>query len=240
MKNFDENKIDDYLRGDLSSTEKLAIEKEMQSNPELAADIKRQQAIIEHLKVLEYRRMSALVKDVHQQEHSRSHLKAKPYRFLAVAAAILLMLTAGWWMWDNNTSQDLYAQYYESYDLRFGNRSTSDVLSEAGGYYIDGNFEKAIPLFEEALRAIPDERKASFALGIAQMELEQWEQALPYFQQLIDSKDILYAQNAKWYMALSLYQLGRMEEAQTLLSELSQDKQARFSKKASDFLQKIK
>lgn len=246
MSNFNDSKIDEYLLGILPPEEIAIFEKQIQANKALANEVSQRRIIIDHLEALEDRRMVDQVKQIHRQERSGGGriVPFKRFRLLAVAALILVSLGAGWWLWNSSQtpqSQDLYATYYAPYDLRFGDRSDQkDLLNEAGGYYIDGNYEKAAQLFQNVLNENPEEAKAMLALGIAQMEMEQWNDAIPTFQQLIQTNDFLYADKAKWYLALTYYQLSRLDESKKLLKELSNKKSADFSAKAGVLLEKIK
>ena len=59
------------------------------------------------------------------------------------------------------------------------------------------------------------------------------------FQPLIEEQDILYAENAQWYVALALIKLDKLEEAKTYLNELKGNNNARFQQKAATLLKAL-
>ena len=243
MKDLNQFPIDEYLLGMLSEEEVRNFDNQVQTNESLALEITQRRAIIEHLEVLEDRRMMEQIAQVHAQQ-KKSSAKVVPmrsrFRVFAVAAVVALLLTAGWWLMNNTTgSQDLYAQYYSSYTLRFGDRSSNeDLINIAGGHYIDKNYEAAGPIFEQILAEDPSQSKARFALGISRMECKKWKEAQAPFQQLIDQNDPLYGDAAAWYLALTYYKLDKTMQAKALLEDIVA-KNGEYKTKAKDFLEKF-
>jgi len=245
MKDFNDLKIDEYVLGILTAEEKAAMEKVIATDNEIAEEIRTRLALMEHLEAIEDQKMMAQVREIHQGEKAkRSKTVAFPRsRIIAIAAGLILLLGAGWWAWSTQQEikpTDFYAANFEAYDLRFGSRDNEkDILQQAGGFYLDKNYKKAIPLFEQVLTEKPEEAKARFALAIAQMAEKDFKNAQLNLQFLIDNNDFLYANTAKWYLALSYLNENKIEAANQLLLEICADKQAGFSVKACNLNEKL-
>ena len=244
MEYSDSDNLDAYLRKELSSEEQQKLEKEIAENEELAQELKRQEMVLEHIELIEDRRMAEQVKAIHLQEMKRRRQggRIRSIRQWAAAAAVVLLLSiAGWWLWPtSNSPEQLFAQHYEAYDLTFGNRSEGDPLVLAGSSYLANDYEAAAVAFESILQDDPTQSKARFALGICHMELKQWGNAVQSFEQLVKGQDALYADNARWYWALALLKLDRAEEAASQLEILSTTNGARFQEQAIQLLKAIK
>ena len=242
MENSSEDKISAYLRGELSDLEQQSLVDKIANDPELAKELNRQKMISEHIELLEDRKITEQVRAVHKREmeRRRKSLRFKKLKKWAIAAIVLLLISLAWWLWQRPTTPEkLFAENYAAYDLYFGDRGEGDLMIEAGGLYLSANYESAIPLFEKLLEQDKTLTKARFALGICQMELGNWEKAISNFQPLIEEKDILYAENAQWYVALALIKLDKLEEAKTYLNQLKGNNNARFQQKATTLLKAL-
>jgi serine/threonine protein kinase/Flp pilus assembly protein TadD len=98
----------------------------------------------------------------------------------------------------------------------------SSRLSERDRYYIEGDFysfgrperewPKAIEAFSKLLSLYPDDSSANYALGVVYDSLEEWDQALKYFDICIKNKFpflALYSQMANIYRNKGLMERAR-------------------------------
>lgn len=85
-------------------------------------------------------------------------------------------------------------------------------------FYQAGDFGKSIPHFENYLSVHPDDPKAQLLLANALLGDWQAERALGLLER-IDASSV-GAGALKWYTALALVQLDRLDEARQLLQEL--------------------
>ena len=244
MKYSNRDKIDAYLKGELNEEEKQQFEKEIDKDEMLAQELHFHDMTQHHIELLEDRRITEQVKAIHQEELKKRKRKAvvKQIRYWVVAASILLVLALSWRLWNSPTTNPdaLYAEYYTAYELPFGNRNEQNSLTEAGAFYLAGDYENAAPIMEGLLVSDPNLSKLQFALGICKMELEQWDQAIPLFEQLIKNKDVLYADNARWYLALCALKLNNPTTAIEQLEILKNAEGAVFQDNAVELLKSIK
>ena len=244
MKYSNNDKIDAYLKGELNEEEKQQFEKEIDQDKTLAQELHFHEMTQRHIELLEDRKITAQVQAIHQAELKRRRRKAlvKQIRYWAVAASILLLLALSWWLWDSPSANPdtLYAEYYTAYELPFGNRNEQNSQTEAGALYLAGEYEKAAPIMEALLAADTGLSKIQFALGICKMELEQWNQAVPLFEKLIEDNDVLYADNARWYLALCALKLNNSATAIEHLEILTNIEGAVFQDDAAVLLRRMK
>ena len=72
--------------------------------------------------------------------------------------------------------------------------------------------------------------------AISYMETQQWDKAIPYFQRLIDQKDVIFENHARWYLALLYFNTGKEDEAKALLRQIASTPGAYKQKEAQAIL----
>lgn len=83
-----------------------------------------------------------------------------------------------------------------------------------------GNFNQALTFFEEAVKNNENVGSSNYYLGMSYYNLNQSGKAIPYYDKVINSSSN-YADDAKYYKALSLVGKGQNAKAKTLLQELA-------------------
>lgn len=142
-------------------------------------------------------------------------LRQYPVRILAIAAAVALCITAGWWFWSMNTSSPsgLYSKYFNvpahKYLMR-GNDTPDPEINSAFTLFDQGNYEMAIPLLDK----LYDETKNNdflFYKAIALLETSDVNTARPILRDLSINQP--QNMNYRWYYALSLLRSDQKQEA---------------------------
>ncbi len=119
-----------------------------------------------------------------------------------------------------NSSDDIYNNYHETYITRKFDRYAPDVLLNTAMYqYHRENYKEAKLIFIELQQKNGYESIARFYLGLTNMELELFDEAIPYFtdNSLINSD---YEEISQWYLALCLVKIDDKEMARYLLNQL--------------------
>jgi tetratricopeptide (TPR) repeat protein len=148
---------------------------------------------------------------------------------LSAAAAILLAIFAGWYIFrPQSSSPDQLSKSYIEKNLKTVETSMS---SETGGIqtgkrlYNEGELTGALQHFEAVTRTDPASAEAKKLAGIVSLRTEQYDKALQYFKQLGNITQ--YANPAKFYQALTLMKRNRPGdklEAKRLLQEVVDQK----------------
>ena len=96
--------------------------------------------------------------------------------------------------------------------------ATKGLLEEGNQARIDGDYDKALPLLEEAVRASPDVAKCWWALGHVLLNSGDFDVAISRFEKAVelDPDDLLFALD----IAKSLEMLGEFERAQPVLERI--------------------
>lgn len=173
--------------------------------------------------------------------------------WLQVAAGFLLLSVASFLVWHqlNNSSNNLYASYFESYksEVNLQIRSiqpgevvpvegTRKFFNEAIEAYERSDFETSIIAFDQYLNERPQDALAHFYLGMAYLEVDQPEQALASLQASRET-DTLYFEEASWYIALAHIRMNNNDQAKTELQRLLDVPENRYHERAKKLISKL-
>lgn len=214
-----EEKIEAYLKGDLSDLESETFKNEIESDIDLAAlidQIQKEKAFIA-LNIREELKRRA------EQIYKGEENKVKPnpattpqankptfriIRFGAIAASILILITAGWWFSQSPqlSATEVFATYYESprpSSLRNLSSIDNEVWNKLLTAFSSSDFENLLEITDEIItnEDFGKRSEAQLFKGIALLELGRYELASRNFQ-AVDPESSFKAE-AQWYDALS-------------------------------------
>lgn len=170
---------------------------------------------------------SAIIKaegDYYNESRSKKEIKRKRSLLVyASAASVVFFISIFFWTNTNESPADLYAEYIELSELpslaERGNVNT-DVLLNAQRLFENESYDKTIDILKNTLNdSIGNQAIKYVYLGIAQMELNQFDEATKTFKTLAQS-DFVDAPLAYWYMALLHLKKEEIKECKTLLKKL--------------------
>ncbi len=175
-----------------------------------------------------------------EERQERSEGKIVPLsnrrRWLAVAAAAAVLLTAAIWLFTKRPPdvETLYAQNIDTYPDKIS-ESIRSALNTSG--YAAGSpeeikwkelltameaYPKAVSALESFLGKYPDEKFAQFYLAQAQLENGLPEAAKTHFEALENDAEFEERWAVKWYLALINLKQNNLSRSKELLEELKQ------------------
>lgn len=225
------NYIDNFFKGELPAEESAEFEQKILNDPEFAAEVAfyfnalqaaKDEASLE--KKTRFRELYAGRVDDRQPGIVRRMMP------LIAAAAILLAIFAGWYIFrPQSTSPSQLAMGYIEKNLKtveIAMATETGDIQTGKRLYNEGDLDGALKHFETVTRTDPSSAEAKKLAGIVSLRTDQHDKALQYFKQLsaIDQ----YANPAKFYQALTLMKRNRpgdQLEAKRLLQEVVDQKQ---------------
>lgn len=244
MQHFDQNKIDLFLKDELSAQEKEKFIQAIKNTPSLNEEILIQQELVKHLNHLGDLNLKTMVKEVHQEAVSQKKRNNNPYfKVLLAIIGLSLLILAYFLMNQVPKHEKLYQAYYQSYDkLSFTTRSSKTIDEQtmlAADFYAEKDYRQALPLFKNIMANSPSNSKVCMATGICEMELKRFQAALATFDKLIQKNDRLYYYQAVWYSALIHLHENKKEKCIANLNILAEQPDAIFHKEAKELLRKM-
>jgi len=229
----DRHIIQKYLDHDLTDKDMKRFEADLESSPELQADLGLYQEIDEALadtEVLSFRdQLTDLRKETKKDgKNAKAPIRFnKPWHYAATAAIALILAIGLASVLDRPLSnKDLLKKYYKPYEVALMNRSLNDpttetYLTKASLFYQEGDFQNAIEHFELFLENQPDNAGAQLYLGISLYEEDRYHDAEASLNKVVDHQDNLYVDKAEWYLGLCYLALNENERARRKFAVLA-------------------
>ena len=207
----DRHILQKYLDNELSEKELARFEQELSASPDLLVDLdlyKEVDEAVADTEVLDFRAQLTDLRDESRTSDSgrRVFRFTRPWHYAASAAlALLVAIGLATVLGRPLSNSDLFAKYMKPYELVLTNRSADDdatkfLMSKAGNYFLEGEFEKAIGYYDEVLEISAGKKvEADFYMGMSYMEIEQHQDASNSLIKVIEHNDNLYIQKAEWY-----------------------------------------
>ena len=245
MQDFDSNKIDQFLMGQLPPEEHKNIEDMIQHNEEFARQVQRRRESIAAVELLGDLQMKQRLGELHEKgirlaNQSRRRTWLRP--LLASAAAVLLLVVAGWWFFNQPvSSKAMMAEHFQTYDLNFGQRDDNNqaALLRFSDLYRQQRFGEALA----AIQNLPTEQlssKLKLARGIALLSDQQPEQATDAFSALLNPPAPIYSEQARWYLALSYLAQDNTDACKRQLQQIIEKEKHFQVDEAKQLLKKLK
>lgn len=234
-----QDKIDEYLLGAGSAADRSAFEAELALDDELRTQFEDTQNAMAAIEIFEDANLKARLQNLETELSTATASapkqeakvvamkpKAKTNRtWMAIAASLLLLLTAGWFLMRQPTmvpGGELAMNNFEPYDniAYTFERGTSDDSIEASAFraYEAGDYASAEMNFDK----IPATEIRSFYKAQSLLAQRKFSEAETIFQKLSVTENPFQAES-QYYRALSLVGLERADEARTLLQSITAD-----------------
>lgn len=236
-------RIERYLKGELSDVERTEFEKELEAHAELRDELALQKSVHQLLEDSELNALDQTLSGI-RSEYARPEAKQrslKPFWYAAAAVLVLAMAYLGFFRNQSVTADELFQAYYEPYPADNIVRSDSDSLvrqamDSALVFYDDGHYQKALELF---LTQPNSNGRAAFYAGLCLLGTEQYRQALSAFMRVSEDQNSIYSQPARWYAALIYLKLEEKAQARELLQPLSELSGGKYKLLAESLLKEI-
>lgn len=250
--NYTDQDIDDYIMDRLNKGDKSMFEAALSSNDVLNERFNDRKVILQGIEEYHAQVLKNKFKQIHNKAFNdikSAEVKTTPTSsrnlFPWIAAAVLIAALIALLFWKNNTStpaqpDELYASYFKAYELQLAQRNQGDEqLLQLEQLYNDKQYEKAFPIFNSLINTNNPPSQLQLGAGISKLGLQQPAEALPYFEAIIKSNDLLYKDHATWYAALAYIKTKDLAKAKQLLTSLAKNKSADHHKEAVELLTKL-
>lgn len=163
---------------------------------------------------------------VHNKEVQNNYMiSIFSWKVQSIAASIAVFLLVGasflFNMNDPLTNQELFGQYYTTessiLNVRSGNTADFSPLNEGMQYFEQKNYNKAL----NAFKLDADNVVVKLYSGFSYMELQQYDQAISEFEDIIDQNDNLFIDQAEWNLGLCYIITNNTDQAKETLTKIT-------------------
>jgi tetratricopeptide (TPR) repeat protein len=166
--------------------------------------------------------------DVHYKESQNNNkyvISIMSWKVQSIAASIAIFLLVGasflFNMNDSMTNEEIFGQYYTTENsiltVRSNTAAEYSPVNDGLKYFDQHNYEKALYAFELA----PENVVAKLYAGFSYMELQQYDQAIEKFKNIIDQKDNLFIDQAEWNLGLCYIITNNTDQAKEILAQIT-------------------
>lgn len=246
--------FDQYLRGELSDSEKSEFEKELEENEQLRKKLKKYENIVQGIKEYSKENFKKNLNEIDKSAENYHTKKTKRYRFLKYAASILIILSLGLYYLHFIPSKEekLFEEYFTPYpnDLTEHSRGASlagewqnlsngqyRAVIMAMNHYDREEYQEAAKIFN-GLQFTDDYPAILFFHALSEITIGNSQEALHKLELLTNKSDNKYLTPSRWYLALLYLRTNQIEASKQLLKEIK-DTRSEFSAKAASLLSEI-
>ena len=241
-----QDKIEDYLNDQMSSTEKIDFEKQIEASKALADEVNRclqmrifakNRDIIQAKALLE-----SVMADIHIEPAPKEPFWQQPiWRWLG-GGCLVLALTGSLFLYQQSQEKKAWFALSKTHlkkmeDIEGFNANNPIPAARGMQAYDNGNYEEAIALLSVGAKQESDDKMLSLYLAISYLMQGKNIDSEKILQELIKNEG-LETTPAKWYLALSLLQHGQKNEAKALLQSLESD--TIYGNQAKEILKELK
>ncbi len=236
--------IEEYLNGNLSEDERRDFEARMKSDESLNEKVANHRSLLKGLELGFNRELKSLLQQEEQMQKQISIKKNKQIKLrnysMGLAAAVALILVSIYSIRNQSLdSNELYFNYYTSYpNVEAPVSRSDDQIDNAYSFYEQGNYPRALKLFSKLNKENPLDPAPIFYSGICNLEIDNAETAITFFDLIQKLDQNKYSKPAIWYEALSNLKLNRKSRTIELLNDLIGDEDS-YSLKSKELLSSL-
>lgn len=189
----------------------------------------------------EAKKVESTLLKVKNEYHSGNFKPKKKFNYLVAASiAVLFISVLSYFMLNQNTTQNLYANYYSVNDLPSvikRDNNQNDLINGVTKFKTL-SYKEALVEFKNYKKTTTDLNPSVYLYaGMANMELKQYDEAIIEFDKIINSNTIDKSKGI-WFKALLYLKKEEINNAKEILKQITQND---FKyKEAKELLQKLK
>ncbi|GAB3902388.1 hypothetical protein GCM10028803_28980 [Larkinella knui] len=250
--------IEAYLNHELSETDRLSFERDLQAEDELRSAVDRQREMRLGLQAVGIQRALERAKTQYKENALADGAATKPaarvlplngLRYWAAAASVVVVLGVGYYAYQQTASRQADLAYTETFTdndevmknfpSEHVSTQTRTTFFEAFKNYKAGNYDRVIG----QLKTLPADKQTihykNYLLGLSYLANRQPTEAIPLLDKARQTALPELHQKTEWFLALAYVKNNQKERALPLLKRISSDQAHPFQSLAQRVIRKI-
>lgn len=251
--NYSESDIQKYILNQLKEEEVVKFEKAMKENPEFALEVDTHMKIAKGIEFHGAKEFKSRIKDLYSEVRPEIMAKSGPQKSdsfgIKILLVVILLLLSAFFLYQFLSTPEeplspktIYASHYQTYDWNPNVRSeesTSLDLDKALQLYDSNSFKDAGDLLQLNLNENPNNIPARLALANCHLQNDQPEKAILQLEDILGRDDLLYQEQANWYLGLAYLKMGQVKEAKEIFERMASSTNSDFYSEAKTVLQEM-
>jgi tetratricopeptide (TPR) repeat protein len=238
--------IERYNCGEMSESEKIWFEKELEGNEKLRTEVhlrKQTDSILRDQDIISLRsKLSRIEMERKEVKPAPRFSRGKVFKSAAVIAILVLLGSFAVFNRGNLSTDELLKPFDKPYQPSAGQRSmqviNNEDFTQGLEYFNTSDYRNAAFYFTKVVEANPKDMAATLLNGISNYEDTQYSEAKVSFVKVIDDNKNLYIDQAQWYLAECYIRTDELEKAVKLL-ETIKNEDSYYSQNAKKLLRKL-
>lgn len=239
--------IERYIAGEMSDSEKVWFEKELDGNSILNDELKLRKGTDEVMNRQDIISLRNKLSSIESGRRTKSDIMRPQNRiYYGIAASIAVFAIIGSIIVTGNrnlTTGEIIERYSSEYVPTSGQRSAgsemNDLFTQGLEFFRNHDYKNAAQFFSKVVENEPRDMYATLLNGISNYEESKYNDAKKSFGIVIDDNKNLYIDQAQWYLALCYLQTDEKEKAGSLLRIII-DENGSYADQSRKILRKIK
>ncbi len=219
--------INSYIKGDMSSDERIQFEKKLKGDAILNEEYLAAKKIKD---IIEAGALKEKLNDIHMQYKLKQNNHKRFYLWTAISVAASFVVVLSFWFLfqpvGSSPQQQLMASIYfkdPGLPTLMSSSGTQNQLDLAMVEYKMGNYEHSYQILSDLLAESPTNDTVQYYMAINLFEMDQFDRSGPILERLQHSESIFVSEKSDWFYALNLISQDREEEAEKIFQGIASD-----------------
>lgn len=226
------DKVEAYLSGTLTGSEKADFEALLANDPELQNEVDRQRKLLMAFELLKYKREFAHQRAIPALRETKVRKLEWP-RYAAAASVVLFLIAGLLYKTGVFTAKSrlAYDKYYEPETYARGGcpQDLPAFQLYAEGKYKDA-LQKVAPITSDSSACI------AYFKGLCYLAIDNSALAIPLFTEASTSGRLEIHQKAQWYLSMAFLEADQSKEARKLLAEIATSPSHPYQRAAQEII----
>ncbi len=242
--------VQKYLADEMSKEEIVLFKSKLEQDQSLRKELDFHQRLDDVLMDDELSHFKVVLDKIHQElkpgRSKKYDLYSRKWSLVAASLLILIVVSLVFFCESDVWSKDgeIFDKYYSRYNPQNVVRSHTgcsghEEYLSALELYNNEKYSEAKHAFQRIIGEKPKNIGAKFYLGVTHIELGDTENAIKYFDEVINSGDLFYIEHSQWYKSLCFIKMDNETEAMKQLVMIS-GKGGFYQNRADEIISKIK
>ena len=225
--------IERFNEGKMSDAEKEWFLKELEGNEKLRTEVRLRKSTDEILKNQNVMALRNKLSEIEKQRKEAANPakvsnKMGYIKYAAAFAGLVIIGSIIIFPGKTASNQDIVKKYYKAYEATTNQRSATQTGTDADftlalEYYNTHDYDKAEILFSKVLEKKPNDMQTTLLKGVSNFEEKKYPDAKQSFVKVIDDKNNLYIDQAKWYLAFCYLNINETIKAKELFKIIEKE-----------------
>ena len=237
--------IERYLSGMMSQDEEKWLKAEIKGNRELEWELelrRRTNIVLSDMSVIELRNKLEAIEMKRRAANPVHRTTVRVARVAATIAGAAIISSAIYFPNREVSTSKLFSQHFRSYEAitysRSANVTTNALFASAMEAIRSKNYDMAVSYLNQIVNADQANIESVFMLGVASMEVKDYNKAEEMFSKVIKQNDNLFIEDANWYLGLCFMVTEKKDKALRQFEYIA-DSKSKYSREARKLMRKL-